>query len=520
MNSETVEDLFARFGPSYRVLVMACGMTASFVMVVSSTIVNVAVPDVMGAFGIGQDQAQLMATAFNVAMTASQLLNAWVVAVLGQRYGFAAALIIYSIGSVIGGFSQDFSSIVFGRVLQGIASGIIQPLILITIFQVFPLEKRGFAAGVYSMALMLAVAMGPVFGGVAMEILDWRYIFIAPLPVIALAFIAGMFVLPSDRKEANRPFDWTGYALMVVTLFCFMTGLTDGQREGWTSDYVLGLFLISALAASAFIYSQLHSSAPIMEMALFRNREFAWAMGVAFIFGLGNFSMAYAVPVFGQLVQGMTPLDAGLVLLPSGVVVVALLPFMGKLADKIQPHYAIIAGLLLFAIGTIPMADADVNTAFIAIAIYGIINRLGVSLTQPFIITVSLRTLPPEKLNTGAGTMNFIRQLGGSLGINAWVVFLEMRTHYHSETLTATQSADNAASREMLAGIGRLLSEAGVSESVQQSGALHYLGQVVHAQGATLGFQDGFWVLVVAYLIGIWPAWMLGRGSKKNKDRR
>ena len=102
----------------------------------------------MGAFGIGQDQAQLMATAFNVSMTASQLLNAWVVAVLGQRYGFAAALIIYTVGSIIGGFSQDFSMIVFGRVLQGISSGSIQPLILVTIFQVFPQEKRGFAAGV------------------------------------------------------------------------------------------------------------------------------------------------------------------------------------------------------------------------------------------------------------------------------------------------------------------------------------------------------------------------------------
>ena len=128
MRPENPEDLFARFGRAYVPLVMAAGMMAS------STIVNVAVPDVMGAFGIGQDQAQLMATAFNVSMTASQLLNAWVVAVLGQRYGIAALLIIYTVGSIIGRFSQDFSMIVFGRVLQGISSGIIQPLILLTIF--------------------------------------------------------------------------------------------------------------------------------------------------------------------------------------------------------------------------------------------------------------------------------------------------------------------------------------------------------------------------------------------------
>lgn len=517
MSSETVDDLIARFGRSYTVLVMASGMTASFVMVVSSTIVNVAVPDVMGAFGIGQDQAQLMATAFNVAMTASQLLNAWVVAVLGQRYGFAAALIIYTVGSLIGGFAQDFSMVVFGRVLQGVASGIIQPLILVTIFQIFPINRRGFAVGIYSVALMLAVSMGPVFGGLAMEILDWRYIFIAPLPVVGLVFVLGLVFMPSDRKETDRPFDWTGYALMVITLFCFMTGLTDGVREGWTSNYILGLFLTSGVAAAAFVWSQRRTDAPLMDLTLFRNREYAWAMGVAFIFGLGNFALSYAIPVFCQLVQGLTPLDAALVLLPGGLFVVASMPLMGRLADTMKAHYAIIIGLLLFAAGTIPMADADVNTPWLAIALFAIVNRAGVSLTQPFIITVALKTLPADKLNTGAGTMNFIRQLGGSLGINAWVVFLEMRSHYHTDILTATQSADNAASRELLQGVGRILGETGVAESVQQSGALHYLGQVVHAQGSTLGFQDGFWVLVVAYLIGLWPAWMLGRDRTRGR---
>ena len=100
-----------------------------------------------------------------------------------------------------------------------------------------------------------------------------------------MAFATGMFLMPSDRKEANRPFDWTGYAPMVITLYCFMTGLTDGQREGWSSNYILGLFTVSAFPAAAFVYSQLKSPAPLMELALFRNREFAWAMGVAFIFG-------------------------------------------------------------------------------------------------------------------------------------------------------------------------------------------------------------------------------------------
>ena len=344
---------------------------------------NVAVPDVMGAFGIGQDQAQLMATAFNVSMTASQLLNAWVVAVLSQRYGFAAALIIYTCGSLIGGFSQDFNMIVLGRVLQGIASGIIQPLILVTIFQVFPHERRGFAAGVYSMAFLLAVARGPVFGGLAMEVLDWRYIFIAPLPVIGIAFVAGMFVLPSNRKNRTGPS--IGPAMASWSSPCSVYDRAD-RRTARGLDVRLHPRLVhdfDLVGGCLHLFAIQIRRADHGDVAL-RNREFAWAMGSPSFSVSATSRWPMRCPSLGSWCKA-APLDAGLVLLPSGVVVVALLPFMGRLADRMKAHYAIIAGLLLFAIGTIPMGDADVNTVFIAIVIYGIINRLGISLTQPFI---------------------------------------------------------------------------------------------------------------------------------------
>jgi DHA2 family multidrug resistance protein len=133
---------------------------------------------------------------------------------------------------------------------------------------------------------------------------------------------------------------------------------------------------------------------------------------------------------------------------------------------------------------------------------------------MPFVMTTALKTVPPEKLNAGAGAVNFCRQLGGSLGLNAWVVFIEIRTRFHSESLTATQSSDNQASRELLQGVGRILGESGVPQVLHEPGALHYLGQMVHAQATTLGFQDGFWILVIVYLLGLIPAWILGRTNR------
>jgi len=515
--SETVDDLLARHGEPYRVLVTVTGMTASFTMVISGTIVNVAVPDVMGAFGVGLDQAQLMATAFNVAMTTSQLLNAWVVAVFGQRLGLCGTLALFSIGSFIGGFAEDFNMIVLGRVLQGAAAGCIQPLIMVTIFQVFAPERRGFAMGIYGMGLTLAVGLGPPFGGIAIEALDWRYIFLAPLPLVFLTFGMALFFMPSVRKPGGQRFDWWGYGFLSMAIFCLMTGLTDGNREGWVSDYTVGFFAVATICGVGFVFSQIKGRETLIDLSLFRNRPFLLCAIIAFTFGLGNFGSGYAVPVFTQLVQGGTALDAGLVLMPAALLVMVALPFTGGVADSIEPRTGVMMGLFLFTAGTLPMALADVNTPYLYIVLFAMIGRGGMSFTMPFIMNTALRSLPPEQLNAGGGMINFCRQLGGSLGLNAWVVFLQIRTHYHSEALTATQSADNAASRAMLHSVERLLNEAGVPEAIHQPGALHYLGQVVHAQANTLGFQDGFLILAVSFIFAMIPAWMLGGGHAKRR---
>ncbi len=515
MRAESVDVLFDRFGPSYQLFVTVTGMTASFVMVVSGGIVNVAVPDVMGTFGIGLDQAQLMTTAFNVAMTTSQLLNAWVIAVFGQRIGFTATLIIFTIGSLICGFADDFSFVVLGRTMQGFSAGVIQPLVMVTIFQVFPSDRRGAAMGLYGMALSLAVAIGPAFGGIAIEALNWRSIFFVPLPLVVVAFGAGLVFMPSYRDAREQPFDWTGYGLIIVTLYCIMTGLTDGQRDGWVSNTIVSYFVVAAVAAIAFLRSQLRRGSTLVDLSLFRNREYTSIIIITLIFGIGNFGTGYAVPVFGQLVQGMTPFAAGLVVMPAALAVALALPFTGRLADTISPRLGIMTGLGLFAMGSALMIDADVNTPYVNIMLYYMISRFGMAFTMPFLMNSALRSLPPEQLNAGAGMVNFCRQLGGSLGTNAWVVFVQMRTQFHSDALTATQDSSNAASRELLEGVGQVLREAGVPETVTEPGALHFLGQMIEAQALTMGFQDGFLFFVVVFMIAMLPAWMLGPGKPK-----
>jgi hypothetical protein len=170
-------------------------------------------------------------------------------------------------------------------------------------------------------------------------------------------------------------------------------------------------------------------------------------------------------------------------------------------------------GLLLFAFGNFLMSGADVNTSFWSFTIFIIVARSGMALIMPSLSTAALRALTPEQLNTGSGTVNFFRQLGGSCGITSLVVFMEQRTQFHGEAFTATQTPGNSVSKEMLDHVGTIMGEAGVPEALHGPGALHYLGQVIEAQATTLGYQDGFVMISVVFVLALIPAWILGRAK-------
>ncbi len=508
--SDTIEDLFTRYGPAYRWLATATGLLAFFTMALSSTIVNVAVPDVMGAYGVGQDKAQFLATSFFATMTASQLVSNWVSQRYGQRVTFAGALLLFSFGSAVSGIGLTFEFVITGRVMQGFAAGILQPLVMLMLLQVFPPERRGLAMGLFSMGIVAAIGVGPYFGGITIDQLSWRYIFLAPMPSVVLAFVMGFFFIPSTRPPGQTTqFDWIGYVFLCTALFCLMTGIANGQREGWASNEIVSLFVISIVAGTGFVLSQFRTGAGLLDMSLFRNRQFAVTAVIALLFGCGNFSTMYIFPVFSQLVQEYSATLAGFLIMPGSLLAMLVLPLTGRLSDMVSPQIPIIFGLFIFSVSMLFMAGADTNTVVWSVGLFVFIGRLGIAFVVPSMNVAALATLPIEKISRGAGAVNFLLLLGGSCGINTLVVIMEQRTQHHSDLLVATQTAGNAVTREMLVGVHGLLGEGGIPISLHSPVALDYLGKVVHAQANTLGFQDGFMALAFVFLFAIIPASIL-----------
>ncbi|MEC8204827.1 MAG: MFS transporter, partial [Pseudomonadota bacterium] len=228
---DTVESLFKRYGNVYRWLVTLTVMIGAIAMGFATSMVNVAVPAVMGAYGVGLDQAQWMATGFLATMSTTMLLSSWLIEVLGQRVTYFLTMLVFAIGSLISATAPNIDLLVIGRVLQGAATGVGQPLAMFSIFSVFPPERRGMAVGLYGLGTVLAPTFGPILGGLAIDHISWRYLFFLPLPFCLPAMLMCLIFMPT-KKLARKlpPFDWTGFLLMFVATFLLLAGLSNGQR--------------------------------------------------------------------------------------------------------------------------------------------------------------------------------------------------------------------------------------------------------------------------------------------------
>lgn len=482
---------------------------------VTTTIVNVAIPDIMGAFGIGQDQAQWLMTGALSAMTVGMLLNAWLIRNFGQRRTFIGALTGFVLSLLLAGATPNETVLIFCRVVQGCVAGILQPLAIYTLYRVFPAEQKGRAMGFFGFSVILGPALGPTLGGLLIELFNWRYIFYVPLPVAVAGILLGSVFMPEREETTVRPnFDWIGLFLLAVAVASMLIGLSNGQREGWDSNFVLGHIGTSIVAGLVFIVWELRILHPLVELRVLASGPFAAAACVAFIMGAGLFGTVYLVPLFVESVQGFTPLMAGLLLMPPGLVMGLMLPIGGYLTDRFPANWLIMTGLVIFALSCYWFGSADVNTPFWSLVWWVTVSRIALALLNPSLNVAGMRAVRTEHLGQGAGMINFCRQLGGAFGVNLLSVMLDRRTFLHSNALASVQTSSNSSTVELLRHMNDLLAQAGAPQELQASGALHFLDRVVYAQAYTMGFRDSFLICGAVFILALIPAWIMGRARR------
>lgn len=515
MASTTADALAGRYGPNYRWLLTLTAMIGNIALILSSTIINVAIPQIMGTYGIGQDKAQWLLSGFLAIMTLAMLLNSWLVGAIGKRNAYLLAIGIFSVGSVLGGLAPTFDSLIAARILQGAGAGLIHPLALQVIYEVFPPEQRGRAMGFFGFGIVLAPALGPAAGGFLVDMFNWRAVFWMILPFCAIAVIMAMFFMPGRDAQTKRvSFDWTGMILMLICLFSLLTALSNGSRDGWGSNIILTYFGTSGVTLIGFCVWEWHCREPLLNLRIFAYIPFTASIVISFVWGVGNFGLWYLVPLFVQLVQDYTATKAGLLLMPSGLLLAMVFPIAGRLSDHVTPVWPIAIGLSMTSISAYWMSSAGLQTPFWLFAWWLIFGRVGLGFVFPALTVGGMRVLPPHLVSQGAGLNSYFRQLGAAFGITLLATTVESRSATYAEAYISTQTAGNAATGDFLRTMKSYLSQAGTPESLQQSAANHYLGEAIYDQALMIAFRDGFFIVSLVFLAATLPSILLRKPKK------
>ena len=443
----SLDALRARYGARYRWLLLFAVMVGTMASIMSSTIINVAIPDMSHHFTLGQERAQWATSGFMAAMTVSMLTTPWLLARYGYRRTYSGCMGLLLAGGVVGGFANDYPLVLAARVAEGLAAGVVQPIPAIIILRAFDSHEQGRASGVFGMGVVLAPALGPSIGGLLVDAFGWRSIFFMVVPFcLASLWLARRFVpTTSPGGGAANPqgnaLDTVGLLLAAAGTLCLLNGLV--QLQGGPPLGALGLLGSAAGLLLAFIAWQRRprrrgAAEPLMNLALFADRRFAMGSVVAFIYGVALFGSTYLLPVYMQLGLGLSASAVGAVLLPAGLVLAVCIALVGRLADRQPTHRLVSLGLLLLAASFALMLTVrlDRPAAIIPLLmVWAVLGRIGLGFILPSLNIGAMRGLSRALIPQGSSVINFLRMLGGAAGVSLCGIVLEWRVAAHGVRL-------------------------------------------------------------------------------------
>ena len=442
-----------RHGPRYRWRLLMAVMVGTMASVMSSTIVNVAIPDMSHYFGLAQDSAQWVSSGFMVAMTIAMLMTPWLLARYGYRRTYVGTMVLLLAGGIVGGLATAFPVVLGARVAEGLAAGAVQPIPAIIMLRAFEPSEQGKASSLFGMGVILAPALGPSIGGVLLDLFGWRSIFFMVVPfclvAIGLAFRFVPDAAPGGASaEKGTALDWPGLALGVVGTLCLLNGLIE--LRGGPPGVALGLLAAAGACVLAFVAWEKRSRHPLMDLRLFAYRRYAMGSLVSLIYGVALFGSTYLLPVYMQLGLKLAASHVGTILLPAGLALAFTMGGVGRVTHRLPTHLLVSFGLLLLAASFALMPTVPVQAPLALLVTWSILGRVGLGFIVTSLNIGAMRPLPRHMIPHGASAINFLRMLGGATGVSLCAIVLEWRLGAHGDSLAnpATSPARLAAFNE------------------------------------------------------------------------
>jgi DHA2 family multidrug resistance protein len=478
--------------------------------VLDTSVANVALPHIAGNLSAGVDESTWVLTSYLVSNAIVLPLTGWFSSIFGRKRFYMTCVVIFTVSSLLCGLAPSLPLLVFFRILQGAGGGALQPISQAILLESFPKEKRGMAMAVFGMGVVLAPIIGPTLGGWITDSYSWRWIFLINIPVGVISLVLTFFLVfdppylvRKSLREGAR-IDYIGIGLLSVGLGFLQVVLDKGEREDWFgSNFIIGCAVVAAVGLLGAFLWELSQKDPAVDFHLLKERNFLIATMTMFMLGVVLYGSTALLPIFLQTLLGYTALLSGLVLSPGGILVVFLLPVVGKLLTHIQSRWLVVFGLAILSISLFHMATFNLEVDFRTAMTARIYQSAGMAFLFVPINVMAFYFIPKEKINNATGIINLARNIGGSVGIAGVVTILARRAQFHQAVLVSHMTPLDTAYRTMLGGASQMLTIQG-SDPVQASHQAQGLAYGLLMRHSTmLAFLDDFWLMAVVILMVI-----------------
>jgi len=391
---------------------------ALFMIMLDNTIVNVALPAIKNDLHIGVSELEWVVTAYALTFAVLLLTGGKLGDLLGRRLIFTIGLVVFTASSLACGLSSSATELIGARAVQGVGSALMMPATLSIITATFAARERGMAIGIWAGVSAMALAIGPLLGGVITEHISWNWIFYVNVPIGLLGILASIVVVPESKDTSHEQrLDLPGLLASGIGLLALVYALIEAHHYGWTSATILGLFAVAASALTAFVLLEQRQRLPMLDLTLFRNGTFAGANLVAILVTLAMFGIFVFFPIYMQTFLGWSPIQAGAALLPWTILIVIFAPIAGKLSDKVGSRWLIAAGMTTVGLCCLELSTVGVGSTFWRLLPGFILGGLGMSFVMTPMSAAVMGAAPVDKAGVASGVLNTFRQVGVALGI-------------------------------------------------------------------------------------------------------
>jgi DHA2 family multidrug resistance protein len=497
-------------------------MTATFMVVLDSSVANVALPHIAGNLSASTDEATWVLTSYLVSNAIMLPATSWITRRIGRKRLLMLSIMIFTGASMLCGAAINMPMLIVARIFQGIGGGGMQPLSQAILLESFPPTEHGKAMAVYGTGIVVAPVIGPTLGGWITDSYSWRWIFYINLPVGILAlFLASLYIEDPPYIKVNLAgkIDVLGFSFMALWLGSLQLTLDKGQEADWFGAvWIRWTVAISCIAFLVFVWRELSIRHPIVELRVLLNRNFSVGTLITGLYGVVLYSVTALLPLFLQTLMGYPALQSGLAVSPRGLGSMASMIIAGALANRIENRLLLMFGFLVLGVSTLMLSHVDLSIGMVSVVWPGILNGFASGFIFVPLTTMAMGRLQKQEIGNAAGIYNLVRNIGGSIGIAIATALLVRRGQVHQNYLASHLTPDSPILGQTAAGIAAHLSQSGTDPANAHHAALGVVNQLLQQQASLMSYVDNFRLLGYLSLLCI-PVVLLFQGVRRRGGR-